>query len=257
MNQFIIFLGPGRSGTTSLYYSAKQSGKYHLSVDKEAELLLVPEFIVGAATSGLPFIDLSPTNLLNFNEVFTNTDGYLRTFFLINRNVNERMQSLYSHHMKLGTINETYSEYLIKSEEIYNEYGANPDVKKYDLTYMGLAEYHPETLSPLIGKDIKVVDFDSLYLDVNSVLSSIGLPELTPLHSNQSFIPRSRVLLKILLLVYKFMPFKSSNFSIKLRSLAKKVLSSPAYNFKLDSQAERILERCEKQWHQLILDLTS
>lgn len=224
-NEAIVFLGPGRSGTTSLYHAFRQSRTYELTREKESSAFGTAFSSYAAEIERMRangiVVDLTPSNLLASDMVVKNTESVgfdAVTYIIIQRNAMERLKSLYFHHLKLGTISNSFEEYVEKSHETARASSRGWDGRE-NLTHWGLCEYNPDLLDNFRGKNLKVIAYDQLFAEVNSILLELDLPNIEEVVRNRSYNPRWPHLNKIVLLAYRRLRLHKLNSLDRLKRI--------------------------------------
>lgn len=252
-NEAIVFLGPGRSGTTSLYHAFRQSRTYQLTKEKESSAFGTSFSSYAAEiermrASGI-VVDLTPSNLLASDMVVKNTESVgfdAVTYIVIQRNAMARLKSLYFHHLKLGTISDSFQEYVEKSHETARASSRGWDGSE-DLTHWGLCEYNPELLDNFRGKNLKVVAYDQLFVDVNNILLELELPNIEEVIRNRSYNPRWPYLNKIVLLAYRRLRLHKLNGLDRLKRIYISASTQPP-SVPVSSEVLDLIAKYEDAW---------
>lgn len=226
----LIVLGPGRSGTTSLFHSFKVQSGYAVAKDKESGVLSFgyKECFrqIERSPPGTVFVEMTPSNLLSIKSIIENTRAKnidVIGYFVIRRSVVDRMYSLYAHHINLGNIACSFNEYIDESHRV-----ATLKRLDGDLVYSGLAEYNENLLAKLDRDKVWVLDFDDLFTQANSVLKALNLPEIREQQRNKSYIPKYKWVHLVVLQVYISLKLQNVGVLEKIKSIYKSRNSNAA-----------------------------
>lgn len=205
----IAFMGPGRSGTTSLYHAFRAAPAYRLDAEKEGGALSFAfparEAALRRLVRGGVYVELTPSNLLAARAVAANVARLapgLARYVVIRRPVAERMVSLYLHHAKLGRDTGSFDAYVARSAAFAEAWDGWYDGTA-DIVFGGLAEYQPRLLAPLPPGQVVVIDFARLFPEVNAMLAGLGLPPIAEIRRNRGYAPRNRALHRLLVSAYR------------------------------------------------------
>ena len=248
----LVFLGPGRSGTTSLYHAFRSTPGYIVDSSKESGAISYAfstreQIIRNGMASGV-FVELTPSNLLAADLVIQNVRilaPKFYSFILIDRPVKERIWSLYLHHRKLGTIYCSFNDYVRYSAQVASTW-KNSYSGSQDLTYAGLVEYNPSRIQILPDSTV-VLNFRSLFKDLNEHLGELCLPHVKEVKRNEGFIPRSSMLHLIALKAYKWFGMSAWPGMQQVKK-AYRILNSQAANETCDPDVYNILQEKQYLW---------
>lgn len=252
-DEAIIFLGPGRSGTTSLYHSFKENGAYVLSEEKEAATFGASfsnnSIELSRMRRGGIVVDLTPSNLLAAEAVAENAAqlGFGRLIFvLIQRNAIDRLKSLYLHHIKLGNVDCSFAEYIERSHAVASKV-TEPWDGVADLTYCGLCEYNPNLLAHFSGVELRIVRYDHLFADVNDLLREAGYPQISEIRRNRSYSPRWPRTDKIMLSIYRQLKLYNVGGLGKIKDFYI-YLSAKKLGVQISKEVSDIVLQYERRW---------
>jgi hypothetical protein len=243
----IVFLGPGRCGTTSIDKAFRQHDRYVLFPEKETNCLSKTfdhyreEFSQLCQQESRVFVDCSPLNLIYHVEVIKNLlelDLENVVFVLIRRPVSQRIYSLYRHHVAAHKLDISFQKYFERSREVYQTWRDSGAFRPEDETYGGLVESAWRQMPALRQQSIEIIDFSSLFEGLNSVLSQLGWPEVGKVHTNKGYVPRLQFVDSSLRELYKRFGLGGTRSLDSLKILYKRInsvsQSNPCKQFQSD-----------------------
>lgn len=249
----IVIMGPGRSGTTSLYHAFHDNPAYFVGSEKEAGEFSFsfdnrrPELVTLSAQS--VFVEATPTNLLAAKNVVSNVCALEPTFarfIIIKRPVVDRMISLFRHHINLGNFAGTLDEYIQRSID-FNESWTGWFDGSQDTSFGGIAEYQTRLLDELPEESTTVIEFSDLFAQTNASLSELGLNNIEEIKRNEGFIPMNQVLHRPLVFLYRRLRMANLKGLEKLKT-AYRELNNDRRPVKMSATNRVILDEIDKHW---------
>jgi len=252
-----VFLGPGRSGTTSIYHAFKASSTYAVMAEKESGPLTFGgagalRELEGKAVQTV-LADTTPSNLF-FSSTLSRTVAKLDCPFLgyvlVLRSVVDRMTSLYLHHRKIGSFEHSFEEFVVRCKELYDSPASWPDDPR-ELTYIGLAEHHPEHLRALRGSPVEALRFESLFHDLNALLTRRGLPAVEAKHRNQGYLPRWGAVHRVALWGYRVTGLRHYSGLDRAKQMYAR-LNARRTGVPVRGHTREILREVERKWREAL-----
>lgn len=250
----IVLLGPGRSGTTSLYHAFRNQTAYTVFDDKESGTLSFGFDEHGEKikrlSAGKVFIEATPSNLLNSSGIVKNLKKLnLETlgFCIIKRPVMPRMVSLYLHHKSSGNISESFDDYILRSHELAVS-TQSVMTHSTDITYFGLREYDIKLLELLPEKLVWIIGFEKIFDDINELLRRLELPQIAEVNRNQSYEPRLAYFHRTILYVYRRLNLRNIDSLSGIKNLYKR-MNSASFAIEASDQTRQILESYQSGWN--------
>jgi hypothetical protein len=249
----LVFMGPGRSGTTSLYHAFRANPFYRLENDKEVGALSFSftarrEELRDGIRRGI-FVEVTPSNILAAQQVVSNVSALapsLLRFVVIKRPVQDRMASLFLHHTKIGNFSGSLDEYVERSLELAATWTGWFDGSQ-DITFAGIVEHEVRLLEPLPRENTIVVAFSDLFVQINAVLTTLGLSGIEEITRNKGFIPKNQVLHLPLVYLYRLLGLANLKGLEKLKS-AYREFNSDTRPVEMSAANRAILDEVDKNW---------
>lgn len=238
-----IVLGPGRTGTTSIYSLIDQSDRLFVGGEKEGKYLLTgddgAEFWHRWKRSKYPVaFECSPQNLLHSHKLCGVVEQYFDEFHMaiIYRNLEERFKSLYLHHFNSGRLDCSIDEFFDRCEAAKE---ANRFTSSDDEVYAALAEVEVGRVNALAQAErfrgvITVLEYDNLEEDFNKWMSKVMPTKWSwaALPQRNASLPSSSALTRLILAVYRLLRLEkitAPGFQV-LKSYIKTAISANTSN---------------------------
>jgi hypothetical protein len=249
----IVLMGPGRSGTTSLYHAFHDNPAYFVGSEKEAGAFSFsfenrrPELKTLSAQG--VFVEATPSNLLASKNVVSNVfalEPSFARFIVIKRPVLDRMISLFRHHIKLGNFAGSLDEYIQRSLDFADSWTGWFDGSQ-NITFGGIAEYQTRLLDELPQEGTTVIEFSDLFAQTNAFLTDLGLNSIEEITRNEGFIPMNQVLHRPLVFLYRRFGLANLKGLEKLKS-AYREFNNDTRPIKMSAANRCILNEVDKHW---------